>query len=899
MRVKVRTHRSAAAGDAEKSVWGVLRILTLVVLTTVITYVVTINYLSTGLREAVNQWATDHGYGVYRKDIGRKEAVMMAPMRLLRPVDIPRIVIDIKFKDMGKLKRQRYWAMKRGILLQGADDYVPASIRYDDKNIKVKLRLKGDWTDHLEGKKWSFRIHVKGKKHIFGLRRFSIQAPKTRGYQGEALVNETLRHMGVIAPRYFFVDVVLNGDDIGIMAVEEHFSKELLEANGRRESVIIRFNESQFWAAVAGPNKDENSAFNSFRNAQIDAFESSRISKSKTLSGLYATATGLLRSFVEGKLPASEVFDVDLMGRFLAVEELWGTHHALAWHNQRFYLNPLTLKLEPIGYDASPQSQAAVGTEKIHNQPIVSALLKDPEIYSAYKAALKQLATEILDGSLLDILKASEHKLLPILQSEFFLLQPVDYDDLEDRARHVLATIDEEGVVVPATNFKEYPRLIHAYIITDSKGPYLEVANAVPHEVEINSVLWIPKAANNPPVEFRAISTIDLPMHLPPTMPLTLPDYRRIYYQPPPATGTYTLQVQANILGQKQDYTMIALPYYAPLLQRPVPHSTLSEQLSRHPFLSLGDNEARLYVSEGRWQVDGSLIIPGGYQLTIPAGTVLQFDAASGIVINDSISIDGTAEKPVVLEGIPDKDNTGTWQGIAVLNADSRSRISHATIRNTTGIDMPPWKLSGGTTFYKSNVDIDHTAFEGNRCEDALNIVSSEFFLKDIRILDTASDGLDTDFTKGEIEGGIFQQIGKAGGGDAVDISGSIVKINNTRFKGVNDKALSVGEGSVMTASHLYIEDVGTGAASKDGSSLNISGSSVKNARIAGLMAYVKKSEYGPGRIEALDLAFDAASVKARAQKGSVITIDGEPVPAEDVNVSELYNTVMKKGLQK
>lgn len=898
MKVKVSPRRSAVASAKEKSAWSVLRILTMVVLTIIITYAVTINYLSPGPGEVVNKWATDHGYGIYDKDIGRKEAVMMAPMKLLRPVDIPKIVIDVKFKDMAKLRQQRYWAVKRGILLQGDSDFVPASIRYGDKNIRVKLRLKGDWTDHLEGNKWSFRIHVKGKKHLFGMRRFSIQHPKTRGYQGEALVNETLRHMGVIAPRYFFVNVVLNGDDIGIMAVEEHSSKELLEANGRRESVIIRFDESQFWAAVAGPLKDENSAFNSFRNAQIDAFGSSRIAKSTILSSLNATATGLLRSFVEGELPASEVFDVELMGRFLAVEELWGTHHALAWHNQRFYLNPISLKLEPIGFDASPQSQAAIGTEKIHNQPIVAALLKDPEIYSAYKAALKQLATEILDGSLLDILKARERRHLPILQSEFFLLQPVDYDDLEARARHVLATVDEKDVVVPAARFKEYPRLVWAYIIKDSKGSYLEVANAVPHEVEINSVQWIPKATSTPPIEFRATSTIDLPMHLRPTMPLALPEFRRIYYQPPPTPGAYSLQIQANILGQKQDYMMIAQPYHAGLLQHPVPNSTLSEQLSRHPFLYLGNDETRLYVSEGHWQVNGSLVVPRGYPLTVPAGTTLQFDAASGMVTHDALSIVGTAEKPVILEGTPVKGNPGTWQGIAVLNAGSDSKISHATIRNTTGIDMPPWKLTGGATFYQSNVDIDHTTFEGNQGEDALNIVSSRFFLKYIRILDTASDGFDADFTEGEIESGVFQHIGKAGGGDAVDISGSSVKITDTRIEGVNDKALSVGEGSEMTASHVIIEDVGTGAASKDGSSLILSGSTIKNARIAGLMAYIKKPEYGPGRIEAQDLSFDAVPVQARAQKSNVIKIDGVPVPTEDVDVSVLYDTVMKKGLQ-
>jgi len=124
------------------------------------------------------------------------------------------------------------------------------------------------------------------------------------------------------------------------------------------------------------------------------------------------------------------------------------------------------------------------------------------------------------------------------------------------------------------------------------------------------------------------------------------------------------------------------------------------------------------------------------------------------------------------------------------------------------------------------------------------------------------------------------------------------VKISGTRFEDISDKALSVGEGSNMTASHLIIEDVGTGAASKDGSGLSLSESTIKNARIAGLMAYIKKPEYGPGRIAAQQLEFEDVSVPARVQKNSVILINGTPVPTEDVDVEELYDTVMKKGRQ-
>ena len=60
---------------------------------------------------------------------------------------------------------------------------MPAEIRWADRSVRVKLRLKGDLPDHLEGDKWSFRIHTRDGNAIMGMRRFSIQAPKTRGFQ--------------------------------------------------------------------------------------------------------------------------------------------------------------------------------------------------------------------------------------------------------------------------------------------------------------------------------------------------------------------------------------------------------------------------------------------------------------------------------------------------------------------------------------------------------------------------------------------------------------------------------------------------------------------------------------------------------------------------------------------
>ena len=66
-------------------------------------------------------------------------------------------------------------------------------------------------------------------------------------------------------------------------------------------------------------------------------------------------AIGLLRTVQAGDAQPS-VFDVDLFGRFLAVVDLWGAIDALSLENLRYYYNPDTDLLEPIGFNEPVES---------------------------------------------------------------------------------------------------------------------------------------------------------------------------------------------------------------------------------------------------------------------------------------------------------------------------------------------------------------------------------------------------------------------------------------------------------------------------------------------------------------------------------------------------------------
>ena len=278
-----------------------------------------INYLSgelapRGIKDELVKIATEHGFAAFKHDFRLRQAVTRTPSYLARVVrgnDFPTVSIDIKFVDVQKLEAKRQEALKANQLVVSEDDFVPASIRTNNGTLKAKVRLKGDNVDHLDSNKWSMRIQIKGDDHLFGLRRFSIQHPKTRGFHSELLFHETFERFDIITPRYFFVNVIVNGDDLGIMNIEEHFSKELLERSGRKESVILKLDESLLWSVKIFEEETPFlvNPFLLYQNAAVDAFQAGRISRSPGLARDYDVAVGLLRGFTSGLLLTGEIFN--------------------------------------------------------------------------------------------------------------------------------------------------------------------------------------------------------------------------------------------------------------------------------------------------------------------------------------------------------------------------------------------------------------------------------------------------------------------------------------------------------------------------------------------------------------------------------------------------------------
>ena len=215
------------------------------------------------------------------------------------------------------------------------------------------MRIKGDWLDHIQGNKWSFRIKMKAG-NFHGMKEFSIQEPGTREYLSEWVLHKLFESEDVLTTRYGFVPVKLNGASLGIYAYEEHFEKRLIESSNRREGPILKFDEDPMWViSRRNVGKKEGSLVWGpvMESAIINPFKKKSSMYNETLRQQYLIGQNLLNQYRYDDAPISDLFKIEQLAKFYALTNIGRVWHPLRWHNERYYYDPVASKLEVIAYD--------------------------------------------------------------------------------------------------------------------------------------------------------------------------------------------------------------------------------------------------------------------------------------------------------------------------------------------------------------------------------------------------------------------------------------------------------------------------------------------------------------------------------------------------------------------
>jgi hypothetical protein len=774
------------------------------------------------------------------------------------PID--RIDIDIKFEDYQMLLADRRQALKASFLIDPR--VVKAKIRHKGIIHKAKLRLKGDLADHWRSiKRMSLRVSLKGKNTIVGFKRFSLHKPESRQYPYDQIFQSFIRGSGGFSARHNYIRVFVNGQNWGIMNIEEHMSKELLEKQSARESIILKLTNEDKWHY----SSKATSAYKRYRLSDISLF-ASVYQDGKYLSQPLARSH---YSYVARKLRMHEEFDIldiDSFTRIFLTAFIWNEYHGLGAGNTRYYFNPYTLKVEPISTDQGI-------LKPIENEENMRSFLCGIDtVGKFYRSVLNsEQGKEHFEENLDEVLRAADR--LPDIYDHYHSFFPNDFptditsvlkniEKARARVTPVIKCPEESEELASLTSQQAGELFDHVHVRHYDDGRLL-LFNLLDVPVRLESILYDGK-----PLEVSEQAIIP---------PYTKNDGLLAY-----ETGqkglqdgrfTVTTSYDGHLRETKNTPTMFK-DLFNPLAS--------GEDIGLPFFVKQED--MGFVIEPGQWRVEKPLVVDG--MLIVKPGTTLRFAPDAYLVVKGRLVAEGRADAPIAFEPLEE-----TWKGIYVLEARGKSVLRHVVVSDVSALQDGLLSLSGGVTFYKAPVHIHNTQIRGAMAEDALNIVKSEFVIQDSVISDARSDAFDSDFSSGQI---ISSQVERVGG-DAVDFSGTQVMIRDFTATLIHDKAVSAGEGSDLKIQDSRFTHVGVGIASKDGSVVVADHITVRDYKLHAAMTYVKKDMFGSPALALSHLTHDGSTPFSRQQK-TKFSVDGKQIRSQKVDVKKLYSSeVMSK----
>lgn len=342
---------------------------------------------------------------------------------------------------------------------------------------------------------------------------------------------------------------------------------------------------------------------------------------------------------------------------------------------------------------------------------------------------------------------------------------------------------------------------------------------------------------------------------------------------------------------------------YAPDSRQPV-LAGLKKLKEQFPQIDFSMNEDRvLSIHQGEYEVLQDMILPGGLNLVIEAGTTLRLGAGVALIGFGGVNIKGTEEQPVTITSLDDGKPYGSVGFLGdktVTSHISYLRQSNGSERWYKGIFF-----SGGFSIhYHDKVFLDNSSFTENQRDDGVNLKSvPEVIVRNSLFQDNYADQIDLDYTNAVISGTRF--INTRSGdfnGDGLDVSGSNILVSGSEFKGFSDKGLSVGERSNMLIRQSDIGGNSIGIAVKDLSNVFVSSARFESNE-HDISVYMKKRIFGGGRIVLSEAISAERTPKVNLDKLSSASRyqDGWEVdkPVEEIRPSDLgplFDDLMKRS---
>jgi len=734
----------------------------------------------------------------------------------------PNLKLKVDKKELKQLRAKRVEAFSYGNLLSGKDDLVKAKLIDDSTEVDVKIRLKGDLLDHLQSKKWSFRIVADKGQAWNGMTEFSVHNSLSRSHLNEWIYHQMLKEEDILTTKYDFIKLSLNDEPLGIYGYEEHFGANVIRQGQRPPGPILRFNEDGLWTyAPRGIGKRPDW----FYSADISLYDSKDILSKQESYEQYIRAQNLLYSFVKGEKKPNEVFDTDRLAKALALQDVCIAHHSFIFTNVRFYFNPAKGLIEPIGYDGYTDD-----TRIIHGGPIMAGAYMNSRMPKDYAPTQSK--------------NAFFHSIL--FNDYDFAEQYAHYLDKFTSIAYIDSFLSKYMMEIQAREKfikRDYPK--YSFNPVDYFRNATTVRKVIPPLEHVSLKAY--KSNNGVTLEsyhqlpLQILGAGDKEMTIPAPDNLILESFNETY-----AARRYSFPFDAkakNIFYKTLGTDSIAVQPIARWEIPEVPSApVVKSNFQQFDFIRTESN-GNLFFKPGTHRISRSIAIPEGYRVVIPSGVILQFENGAALSSRSPIQAMGTFDKPIIFTS-----TEGNGQGLFLVDTEEQtSTFEHCSFYKLNAFRQNGQYGEGALNFYNAKSHFKSCSFRGNNAKNTVHFIKSDYLIQDCLFQETNGDAIDADYSKGAIETSTFKNIGK----DAIEISGGNAAIYTVTISDVLDAAIKANLHARVNGGTVVIKNSKAGISANDLSTVTFKKIDLEEV-VQGFVAYQQLANYG-GSIVRID----------------------------------------------
>tara|TARA_B100001093_G_scaffold362192_1_gene346945 strand:+ start:2408 stop:4987 length:2580 start_codon:yes stop_codon:yes gene_type:complete len=693
--------------------------------------------------------------------------------------NLENVTLEIDQRSILGLELQRKLRSENnGELNDDEKIFLPADIKLNDQNYSVKLRTKGVRPIHWKDKdKTSYKVDIRGDKRLWGMEEFSFQKPIIRNYTYEYLFHKLLGHVGLININYFFINLFINDQNHGVYAVEESFSKELVERQKKRNGPIFSLKDElgEYFPNVSFELYSKNFWISQYPKLTKDLFS-------------------ILNNFKNSKnFEINNHFDIDKWARYFAVMDMTGSYHGSLAKSVKFFYNPTTALFEPIGYDLHKGAG-------IFPNFILIDFLQEANVECSYICDHKEWFFRFLK---------LENGELNYFFLEKYIKYLTEFSD-EEFIKNFLDINSNELSNYNNAIYKDFPRSdkvrwVGAGFFVYDEDYLFNRAELIKNRIKSTNIETVDISKTENRLLYEDYQVSNFPFLAETLNCEDISDKKKFFL-----AGKMSFNFDTSC--KKLELSSFNNEKRIFLLKENIRMSSGQNDYFKNSFENLSDNknftevEKDIFITNSTIRITKNSIIRKNQKFIFDRNSTIDITNNSTLFIEGQVDFNNDRNN---LTEISSEDGTGS-----LIFFDNSYDLENLVFKNLSKPNLDNYILYGGVNFIKSKVFLNNIYIKESNNEDGVNIINSDSEILNIYFENIKADAFDIDFGKLKFDNINCKNINN----DCLDISGANVDGLNLLSVNTLDKGISVGENSKVNISNLNTVNNNIGLAVKDGS---------------------------------------------------------------------------------